>query len=160
MGWKVIDIKARLHKMKVVTVEEMDKYIDEIDDKIEFNRPIYTPLGKNPIEKGTYDSVQFDSKWEAAFYIYFKEIKGCVVERNHEDYLMYLDTDGKERKFYYDFTVNGVKSEVKGRFRPSDLEKMRQCQEVKFYSAEEMKPIMKAVSEYKPNWRSEYLPRA
>lgn len=160
MSWKVSDIKARLHKMKPVTVEEMSEYIDEIDEKIEFNKPIYTPLGKSPIEKGSYDSVQFDSKWEAAFYIFFKEIKGCVVERNKEDYLLYLSADGKERKFYYDFTVNGAKYEVKGRFRPDDLEKQAQCREVTFYSAEDMKPLIKAVNAYKPNWRAEYLPRA
>ena len=55
--------------MVVVTVEEMDKYVDEIGENIEFRHPIYTPLGKSLIEKGSYDSIDFDSKWEAAFYI-------------------------------------------------------------------------------------------
>ena len=69
MSWRVNDIKSRLHKMVVVTVEEMDKYVDEIGENIEFRHPIYTPLGKSLIEKGSYDSIDFDSKWEAAFYI-------------------------------------------------------------------------------------------
>lgn len=145
--------------MKVVSVEEMDKYIGEIGDKIEFNHPITTPLKRSLIEKGTYDSVEFDSKWEAAFYIYFKEIKGCIVERNKEDYIIYLSSECKERKFYYDFKVNGMKYEVKGRFRADDLEKQRQCPEVTFYCAADMKPILKAVNAYKPGWRTEYLAR-
>lgn len=146
--------------MKVVSVEEMDRYIGEISEKIEFNHPITTPLKKSLIEKGTYDSVEFDSKWEAAFYIYFKEIKGCVVERNKEDYIIYLSSECKERKFYYDFKVNGMKYEVKGRWRNDDLEKRKQCPDVIFYSAVEMKPILKAVNAFKPNWRSDYLAKA
>jgi len=156
-SWKVNDIKARLHRLVILLPEEMNKYIDEIDDISEFNKPIYTPMTSNGIVKGSYDSIEFDSKWEAAFYIYFKEIKGCVVIRNTEDFLFYLAPDGKERKFYYDFTVNGAKFEVKGRFRESDIEKMQQCRDVTFYSAEEMKPIFKEVIKFKPNWKSEYL---
>lgn len=146
--------------MKVVSVEEMDRYIEEIGDKIEFNHPITTPLGKSLIEKGTYDSVEFDSKWEAAFYIYFKEIKGCIVERNKEDYIIYLSADCKERKFYYDFKVNGMKYEVKGRYRPDDFEKQRQCPDVTFYCATDMKPIIQEVNKFKPSWKRDYLPRA
>ena len=145
--------------MVVVTVEEMDKYVDEIGENIEFRHPIYTPLGKSLIEKGSYDSIDFDSKWEAAFYIYWKEIKGCVVHRNKEDYIIYMSSEGKERKFYYDFTVNGEKYEVKGRFRQSDFDKLNQCTEVTFVSGNEMKEIIKVVNKFKPNWRNEYLPK-
>lgn len=121
-----------------------------------------TPGIKGP--QGTkcfYDNEKFDSLWEVAFYIYYKYIECSAVKRNHDDFIAYIDHDGKQRKFYYDFSLNGGASlwEVKGIFRPSDIAKKECCPQVNFIDRNGIKPIIEAVNKRFPNWKKDIIKR-
>ena len=109
------------------------------------------PQGK----KGFADGERFDSRWEFAFYKYQKE-HGAVVTRNHTDNFPYTDENGKLRKFYPDFIVNGMYYEVKGWMRPSDRCKMDQNPNVNFVFGDDIKPMIKWLNKFHPKWKDEY----
>ena len=115
-------------------------------------------LGKTQGTKGTARGVQFDSYWEFAFYIYKSEIEGKTIIRNTEDAFDYTREDGRPAKFYPDFKVDGMYYEVKGRFRSDDLLKREATIGlVTFIDEHDMKPILREVYRFKPNWKSEYF---
>lgn len=115
-------------------------------------------LGKSQGTKGQARGISFDSYWEFAFYIYTTEIENRVCIRNTTDSFTYIDEEGKKAKFYPDFKVDGVYYEIKGIYRPNDLLKKDYCTGlVTFLGPAEMKPIIKAVYSYRPNWKDEYI---
>ena len=96
--------------------------------------------------------------WEYAFYRYHKEIKGSVITRNETEYIPYIDENGKNRKFYYDFVVDGMPYEVKGIMRPTDMAKMQATGgQVTFVTKVEMQPILKELSQRYPNWKNDCI---
>lgn len=111
--------------------------------------------------KCIYDNEKFDSLWEVAFWIYHKYIQCNSISRNHNDFIPYIDHDGKQRKFYYDFSINGGASlwEVKGIFRPSDLAKRDCCPQVNFIDRNGIKPIIKEVNKKFPTWKQDIIKR-
>jgi hypothetical protein len=143
--------------MKVATVEEHQDRISSIDEIPDFSIKRNAPLGHAIAKKGTMDGEKFDSKWEAAFYIYHSKIKCVPCERNHIEYLSYVDDGGKLRKWFPDFKVSGKWFEVKGFFRPSDMHKMEQHPEVEFVDGVAMRLILKEVHKVFPDWESQYV---
>ncbi len=115
------------------------------------NTPISGPQG----QKGTYDGFKFDSVWEYAYYRWSKELKGNLIERNRFEYLEY-EFDGQTKKFYPDFIENAQFVEIKGIWRPQDLEKKAQHPEVTFLDGNDIKPIIEELNKNIPNWRKEY----
>lgn len=147
----------KTHKLHPFYVDEMEEYIDSIDRLSDLEcvvnaamRP-HGPQGK----KGFADGERFDSRWEFAFYKYQKE-HGAVVTRNHTDNFPYTDENGKLRKFYPDFIVNGMYYEVKGWMRPSDHCKMDQNPNVNFVFGDDIKPMIKWLNKFHPKWKDEY----
>ena len=130
------------HKCTLIDPLEIDNYIDKASaiPTVKVNNLINThgPQG----QKGTLEGEKFDSKWEAAVYVYYKHIKGIFIERNHTEWLPYTDDTGKPRRFYPDFKVAGRYLEVKGIYRPADQCKMTQHPEVEFLDGIGMKPIL------------------
>lgn len=148
----------KTHKLHPFYVDEMEEYIDKIDKLINLDvvvdaamRP-HGPQG----QKGFADGEKFDSKWEYAFYRFQKE-NGAVVIRNHTDNFPYTDENGKLRKFYPDFIVNGNYYEVKGWLRPSDHCKMDQNQNVTFVFGDQIKQMIQWLNKHCPNWKKDFL---
>ena len=156
---KLRDNILKIHKCKPVTVKEMKDAIKD-NGKLHYidkaKATALTAKGPQGI-KGSARGADFDSYWEFAFYIWKRDIKGEYCERNIQDHVNYIDESGKVRKFYPDFKVVGGYAEVKGIFRPSDQCKMDQHPEIKFYFGNEMKQIVKEVSQHFPKWKQEYM---
>ena len=146
--------------MPIVTVEEMEEYISEQTDLRYEELKRNTSIKKSVIKKGTMRGIKFDSKWEAAVYLYYNDIKGIPVERNTVVKVPYTAADGKVRNFYPDFIIAGRLVEVKGYFRENDALKMEQHPEIEFLTAAEIKPIIKELDIKLPNWKNDYLPRS
>ena len=156
------DIRHPYAPLPVNPVRDMLQVIEHITDLPDISK--YTPvvskcgLGKTQGTKGTARGMQFDSYWEFGFYIYEAEIQGHSVVRNTKDSFDYTNSEGKPAKFYPDFKVDGRFYEIKGRFRPDDLLKREQTQGlVTFLDGAAMKPILKEVYKFRPNWKDEYL---
>lgn len=140
------------------TPEEVESYQKSLEDGVLknwdepfANAPLRGPQG----QKGTFDGYKFDSIWEYAYYRWSKEIKGNLIERNRYEYLEY-DFDGQTKKFYPDFIENAQFVEIKGIWRPQDLEKKAQHPEVTFLDGTDIKPIIQELNNKLPNWRKEY----
>lgn len=148
----------KTHKLHPFYVDEMEDYIDNIDHLVNLDCVVNAamkPHGQQG-KKGFADGERFDSQWEFAFYTYQKECVGAVVTRNHSDNFPYTDENGKLRKFYPDFIVNGNYYEVKGWLRPSDQCKMDQNPQVTFVFGDDIKPMIQWLNQHHPKWRDEY----
>lgn len=141
------------------TPEEFDEYVKEVCDQPNLDRPTYVPLNPAVVKKGQYQGLKFDSKWEAAFYIYYHDIECQGITRNTTEWIYYFSESGKEKKWYPDFILEGRFVEVKGQFRPDDYQKRAQHPEIDFYDSERMKPILAEVYRRFPRWEAQYLPR-
>jgi hypothetical protein len=141
-------------KQDFAAFERSLDYIPDYDKPLPNSSGLGGPQGK----RCTYDGCQFDSMWEYAFYRYHKEIKGSVITRNETEYIPYIDENGKNRKFYYDFVVDGMPYEVKGIMRPTDMAKMQATGgQVTFVTKVEMQPILKELSQRYPNWKNDCI---
>ena len=90
---------------------------------------------------GTYDGVYFDSSWELAVYLYYKDI-GSTIVRN-TSYFEYTFND-KTCRFYPDFIIDGKYCEVKGVYREEDYEKIKQFpQELIVINSDNIRPYVK-----------------
>ena len=115
-------------------------------------------LGKTQGTKGTARGMEFDSYWEFAWYIYQVDIQGNVVTRNVTDSFEYINENNEKARFYPDFKMQGCFHEIKGIFRANDMLKQDATLGlVTFWGPEEMKPIIKEVYKFRPNWKSEYM---
>lgn len=148
--------------MLIDPVSEMQARISSILDK-SFSEK-FTPvvskcgLGKTQGTKGTFRGMSCDSYWEAAWYIYQVDIQGNFVTRNTKDSFEYINADGQKARFYPDFKMQGRYHEIKGRFRENDILKKEATEGiVTFWDGNAMKPILKAVYEFNPKWRDEYI---
>lgn len=115
-------------------------------------------LGQTQGIKGMARGFQFDSMWEFAFYIWCTEIRHGTCTRNTSEFFWYTDEEGKKARFFPDFETQEFGfAEVKGFYRPNDLLKKDATDGiVTFFGPDEMKPIMKEVNKFKPDWRNEY----
>lgn len=95
-------------------------------------------------KSGRYNGIWCDSSWELAFVLWC-ELKGKRLERNKKWFKYYYD--GKIRKYYPDFIVDGEIIEIKGRREADDLIKAKcdACPGVKLLLDNEMKPILAEV---------------
>jgi hypothetical protein len=151
----------KFEKPVILSPEEFDLYIDDVCEQTNFDRITYVPLGESLIKKGEYNSIKFDSKWEAAFYIFKHDIECLPILRNNQktgEFVTYYSESGGERKFFPDFILGGNYVEIKGRWRPDDYRKMEQHPEIEFIDATKMKPILKEVFKRYPEWEKSYLP--
>ena len=106
-----------------------------------------------------YEGLDFDSSWELALWIYAKD-HNLDIER--EPVMLEYEVNGKVKKYFPDFRLNGALIEVKGdhffkngkMICPFDeslnsvYEAKHQCglkNKVKFWSSEEMKPILEYI---------------
>ena len=78
--------------------------------------------GAGAAKSGWYKNIWCDSSWELAFVIYCLD-HGKQIERNLKSWF-YTDNDGKIRKYYPDFLVNGELYEIKGPKRANDQHKL------------------------------------
>lgn len=140
---------------------EWDEYLDNFDtiDDVKCAPNWTSGKGMQGTKGYGKDGTKFDSKWEYAYYIWKKDIKGEFIERNdHEDFIEYTDTNGKLRKFYPDFRVADgyCFTEIKGIWRDADLCKKDQCPQVRFLDGNDLKPIIQEVNKKIPNWKDSY----
>jgi hypothetical protein len=103
-------------------------------------------MKKSRIKRGISDGNSFDSFWEYTFFKYMRDVEGQSIERNKTDWIAYVGPDGKQHRFYYDFLCGGLKYEIKGQFRESDIEKMKQCPQVIFIQGDEIKRMKEALT--------------
>lgn len=147
------------HRAVPVTANGMNEYIAEIDQIPEIKCYPNTGSGANGPQgkKGTMDGEQFDSMWEGAVYAYYRYIKGMFIERNHSEWVPYVDENGKRRKFYPDFKMFNKFIEVKGIYRGTDLCKMQQHPEIDFIDKISIQPILEELNKKLPNWKKDYI---
>lgn len=154
------DIKVEKIKGTFYTIpEEIEEYQNSLENGIlkNWDEPfqntgIHGPQG----QRGMYDGYKFDSIWEYAYYRWSKDIRGNLISRNRFEYLEY-EFEGYTRKFYPDFEENAQFVEIKGIWRPADLEKKAQHPEVIFIDGDDIKPIIEELNNKLPNWRKEYM---
>ena len=82
----------------------------------EINRERYKIMYNttHPCSKPIYlDGMEFDSKWELAYYLYERDINHSEIERE-PIHIRYVDSDGKNHSYTPDFRVNGELVEIKG----------------------------------------------
>lgn len=154
------DMKQRGKETYTVTKEDYKAFERSINQEPDFDQPLQSAGGTHGPQghKGVWDGIKFDSKWEYAFYRYHKEIAGNVIYRNKTEWYPYRDSAGMERRFYYDFTLNGQPYEVKGIFRERDLLKQQATSGlVTFVSGNDIKPLIKELNAKSPNWESDYV---
>lgn len=88
--------------------------------------------------KGKYDNINFDSSWELAFYIYYKEhdlfIKRCTNE-NVRKYIF----ENKEHTYIPDFITNEGIIEIKGYNTNQSEAKRIQNPDIKFLYKDDIK---------------------
>ena len=141
------------------SVEEFERFTDDLVAN-KGSRGIVQSYGASrpTAKKGLAEGTKFDSFAEYCFYEYKTRIEGAYVERNLKStFLLYTDTDGKQRKFYPDFTVNGKYAEVKGMFRQSDACKKDQHPEVEWYFSSDIKEMAKELDDKFPGWREKFV---
>lgn len=146
--------------MPIATVEEMTEFIDSQKELNYEEIKQAASMKKSPIYKGILRGIKFDSKWEAAVYLYYHDVKAIPIERNQSIKVSYLSADGKIRNFYPDFIINGKLVEVKGYFRENDYLKMEQHPEIEFLTSVEINPIIEELNKIMPNWKNDYFPRS
>lgn len=143
-------------------VREMKKQLDEALSLPTIDKYVAVTskcgLGKKQGTKGTARGMEFDSYWEFAWYIYQVDIKGNVVTRNTIDSFEYTNELNEKARFFPDFKMQGCFHEIKGVYRANDLLKRDATLGlVTFWGPEEMKPIIKEVYQFDPNWKVEYM---
>jgi hypothetical protein len=154
----LVELKRRPSSARAFSLVELEREINSYDTCANFdlepfpNTAIHGPQGQKCVSS---DYVEFDSKWEAIFYFYEKLVSCDVIERNKKSHLPYVDENGKSRKFYPDFIVNGQFVEVKGILRPTDECKMSQCPNVRFVFGGEIKEMRKILDKKFPKWEND-----
>lgn len=140
------------------TVEEFETFTEELikdsSTPIKPNSPLHKAIAK----KGIANGVQYDSFAEFTFMRYEEKINHATVERNNKaKFLIYIDDQCKQRKWYPDFLVNGIFYEVKGLMRPKDHLKKSQHPEVEWIFSEDCKRMAQELDDKCPGWRSDFI---
>ena len=102
-------------------IEDDNKVIERLSELSsinwdEINRERYKIMYNttHPCSKPIYlDGMEFDSKWELAYYLYERDINHSEIERE-PIHIRYVDSDGKNHSYTPDFRVNGELVEIKG----------------------------------------------
>ena len=97
--------------------------------------------GQKHYKKGYYDNNYFDSGWELAYWLYCKD-NNISIQRNLQGFEYIFD--GKKRKYYPDFIVDGEYVEIKGYVKDRDKAKFKAVK-VKVVTKSEMKEILEQV---------------
>ena len=141
------------------SVEEWEQYEKDCLLLPSLQSFVNSPLRKSKIKRGlTNRGEKMDSFFEFTFISYMRLVKGYIVERNNKtSFLIYTDTDGKQKKFYPDFTVNGNLAEVKGRFTEKDQCKKDQHPEVNWYFSKDIKSMREELNQLYPDWKSDFI---
>ena len=141
------------------SVEEYDDYIKDCLELPSLHTFINSPLKKSKVKKGlTNRGEKMDSFFEYTFISYMRLVKGYIVERNTKtSFLIYTDTDGKQKKFYPDFIVNGQFAEVKGRFSDKDRCKRDQHPSVSWYFSDDIKQMRAELDKLFPDWKEDFV---
>jgi len=141
------------------SVEEFEQYTEDCLKLPALSTYINSPLKKSKIKRGfTNRGEKMDSFFEYTFITYMRQVKGYIVERNNKSsFLFYNDPDGKQKKFYPDFLVNGNYAEVKGRFSEKDKCKKDQHPDVQWYFSEDIKLMREELNQLFPDWKSDFL---
>ncbi|MCF0125428.1 MAG: hypothetical protein HUJ68_06695 [Clostridia bacterium] len=140
------------------TVEEFEQFEKDLFESPDPLIKKAAPKGRSNIKRGYYHGNKYDSFAEFTFCSYMEKVMLYNVERNErQNFLLYLDENGKSRKYYPDFIVNGGYCEVKGRMRPKDELKRRQHPEVVWYFQPEINEMAKVLDEKFPGWRDEFI---
>ena len=129
-------------------------YIGGPWSKLEVKETVKTSEAQKLISRRyVYHGEKFDSSWELYYWIYCKE-QGYQITRNFRYFTFVLD--GKQRRFYPDFIINGELVEIKGDHLKLDVYKTQLWQakeqickkeHIKILSESEMKPIIKWVQD-------------
>ena len=115
-------------------------------------------MGKSNIKKGFDEhGDRYDSEWEFVVATYHRLIKNSIVERNRTQWLPYYTDDGKQKKWYPDFYIDGRWVEVKGQVREADHIKMRAHPDVKWFFGEDVKIMERELNSQKPGWRENFI---
>jgi hypothetical protein len=141
-------------RLPVMTVEEYEEYERECSKVYEVPEPKMTPMGRATIKRGMTDrGERVDSFWEYVAIVYWRTVRGAVVERNKTDHLLYVASDGKVRKWFYDLRINGEPYEVKGRFKPDDFLKRDAHPDVKWIAEAEIEQYRQELNVLNPGWQ-------
>lgn len=73
-------------------------------------------------KKGYYNGIWCDSTYELAYLIYCMHHK--IDIQRYKGWFDYFDENGKKRRYYPDFLVNGRIVEIKGYLSPRDYRKL------------------------------------
>ena len=93
--------------------------------------------------KGRYKGFWCDSSWELAFVIYCLDLNKNII-RNTEGFLYF--SNGKKRKYFPDFIVDGRYTEIKGYLVDEDKLKFQSFpHQLNILTLNEMKPIIQYV---------------
>lgn len=117
----------------------------------------YIPESINKYHSGNYDNIRFDSSWELAFYVYYKE-HNLFIERCKE-VRTYIGTDNKKHKYYPDFlTDNGI-VEIKNYCNETVLLKHKYNKDIKILYFDDIKYCIDYVKEKYGNkfWENLYV---
>lgn len=156
----VVNPRTLLPENPVWVINQKIKYAGELPSYATYKPGSISKcgLGQTQGTKGQFRGMSLDSYWEAAFYIWVVDVRGGTCTRNTTESFYYINSEGKEARFFPDFKTSEFGfAEVKGRFRPDDLLKRdATAGVVTFFDSEKMKPIMKEVNKFNPNWREEY----
>jgi hypothetical protein len=79
--------------------------------------------GRGIFRSGTYKGFKCDSSWELALLLYSLD-NNSIVERNRQSFQ--YTHEGRTRRYYPDFVIDGKYVEVKGRVRDVDFSKWDQ----------------------------------
>lgn len=106
-------------------------------------------LRSHNYKRYNYDGLKFDSSWELAFYVYYKD-KGCDVVRE-PTVISYVDNEGKDHKYFPDFSVDGQLFEIKGdhlleKFKSSGKYDIACKNNVKILLGDDIKPFIEYVN--------------
>lgn len=151
--------KQRATNEYTVSKEDYKKFERGMDTIQDFNCPMQNAsmLRRPQGIKGTARGYSFDSVWEFAYFIWMRDIRGEMCERNKVEYVTYIDDDTKSKRWYPDFKIATGYSEIKGIMRPKDFKKMEQHPEIEFITGDKMKLILEELKQKIPNWRNEYM---
>lgn len=112
-------------------------------------------------KKGWYDGEFFDSAWELAFYVYYKEHNLNIKRYGYTaDPLKYV-FEGSIHRYFPDFITDEGIVEIKGRMNEKAKAKAIQFPDIIIIDKDKMKPILDyIISKYGDNyWEVLYLNR-
>ena len=144
-GWNKNKPLSEAHRAKISKSNSGKHHTEETKLKISQNKNGLMGgfrIGGGKGKKGYFQGVWCDSSWELAFLIYHLD-EGNSITRVREPRVYTFN--GKQKKYYPDFLVNGVTYEIKGWRTPQWEAKAQQHPDVVVFDYECIKPILEIV---------------